>query len=176
MNRIHIVGRKNSGKTTLIVELVDCLTRLGLHVGTVKHTHHNHELDTPGKDSFRHREAGAHAVGILSPKMNAIFWPQETTDDADSLHDARYDQFQSLMHDCDVVLVEGDTSTSATKVEVWRSENNTIPIIEHDASIEAIVTDDDLPNGVPIFPRRNLSELVKWLVSKLEIQLPVKNQ
>jgi molybdopterin-guanine dinucleotide biosynthesis protein B len=173
MNRIHIVGRKNSGKTTLIVELVDCLTRLGLKVGTIKHTHHNHELDTPGKDSFRHREAGAHAVGILSPKMNAIFWPQEKPDDSDFLRDDRYDRFQSLMHDCDLVLVEGDTSTSAIKVEVWRAENDTVPIFEHDSSIQAIVTDDKLPYDVSIFPRRDLSELVNWLLmSRLENYLP----
>ncbi len=55
--RIHIVGRKNSGKTTLIVELVSHLTNLDYRVGTIKHTHHHHELDTPGKDSFRHCEA-----------------------------------------------------------------------------------------------------------------------
>lgn len=168
MKRIHIVGRKNSGKTTLIVELVDHLTRCGLRVGTIKHTHHHHELDTPGKDSYRHREAGAHAVGILSPGMNAIFWPQET-DDSDCIRDERYDRFQAQMLDCDVVFVEGDTSTSATKVEVWRSENETMPIFEHDSSIAAIVTDGELSAGVPIFQRRCLQDLIQWLAAKLEI-------
>ncbi|MEO2032331.1 MAG: molybdopterin-guanine dinucleotide biosynthesis protein B, partial [Planctomycetaceae bacterium] len=60
--RIHIVGRKNSGKTGLIVELVSFLTDLGYCVGTIKHTHHDHELDTPGKDSYRHCAAGAKVV------------------------------------------------------------------------------------------------------------------
>ena len=59
MRRIHIIGRKNSGKTTLVVELVQQLSAMGKRVATIKHTHHRHELDVPGKDSYRHREAGA---------------------------------------------------------------------------------------------------------------------
>ena len=73
--RIHIVGRRNSGKTTLVCELVAALTKRGYRVATIKHTHHHHELDTPGKDSWHHREAGAAAVGILSPRMTAMFFP-----------------------------------------------------------------------------------------------------
>ena len=75
MHRIHIIGRKNSGKTTLVVDLVRHFRAQGYRVGTIKHTHHHHELDTPGKDSFRHRQAGAKAVGIVAPTMSAIFWP-----------------------------------------------------------------------------------------------------
>ena len=75
MKRIHIVGRKNSGKTTLVADLVAHLTANGHRVGTIKHTHHQHELDTPGKDSHRHREAGAAVVGILCPGMTAVFRP-----------------------------------------------------------------------------------------------------
>ena len=71
MKRLHIVGRKNSGKTTLIVDLVRHLTALGHRVGTIKQTHHQHELDTPGNDSHRHRQAGAAAVGIVSPALHA---------------------------------------------------------------------------------------------------------
>ncbi len=164
MNRIHIVGRKNSGKTALIVELVDRLTTQGLRVGTIKNTHHQHELDTPGKDSFRHRQAGAHAVGILSPNMNAVFWPQNKVDSVCS-RDSRYDLFQSLMQDCDLLLVEGGSSSSAPKLEVWRSESETVPISEHDVSIKAMVTDDELSTRIPIFQRSNLSNLVQWVLT-----------
>ena len=76
MKRLHIVGRKNSGKTTLIVDLVQLLTKNGCRVGTIKHTHHHHELDTPGKDSHRHREAGAELVGVVSRSMTAVFRPR----------------------------------------------------------------------------------------------------
>ena len=60
--RIHVVGRRNHGKTTLLVELVEELCRRGLRVGTLKHSSHTHELDTPGKDSHRHRLAGLNAA------------------------------------------------------------------------------------------------------------------
>ncbi len=73
--RLHIIGRKNAGKTTLVVELIERLTGRGLVVGSIKHTHHRHELDVPGKDSYRHREAGAAPVAIVSPGMTAVFRP-----------------------------------------------------------------------------------------------------
>ena len=74
VKRIHIVGRKNHGKTTLVVDLIQAMRKAGCRVGSIKHTHHGHELDTPGKDSHRHRTAGADVVGICSPSLNALFW------------------------------------------------------------------------------------------------------
>ena len=68
MRRLHVLGRKNHGKTTLVAELVAELTRRGWRIGTIKHTHHHHELDTPGKDSWMHRQAGAREV--LVPYWN----------------------------------------------------------------------------------------------------------
>ena len=115
--RIHIVGRKNSGKTTLVCDLVRELTRLGRRVATIKHTHHNHELDTPGKDSHKHRESGAAGVGILSSQMTAAFVPVSRDEDEET----RYARFNIMFNDCDLIVVEGDLSTVATKIEVWRA-------------------------------------------------------
>lgn len=155
MKRIHVIGRKNSGKTTLIVELVSELTRRGYRVGTIKHTHHSHELDTPGKDSHRHREAGSAAVGILTHGMNAIFWPQ-----IDDKAAGKYEQFDAMMNDCDLVLVEGDTQTSAPKIEVFRLENGREPIAASASDIHAIVTDDLLDVGTVIWKRSDLESVV----------------
>lgn len=170
MKRIHIIGRKNSGKTTLVVELVSHLRALGHRVGTIKHTHHQHELDTPGKDSFRHREAGAEAVGILAPTMNAIFWPapQKASCDKVSCDKAadvprQYDQFDSLMADCDIVLVEGDQHTEATKIEVWRKELNEPPLVIGNPSIAMVVTDDPVQVH-SIHSRRDLPALCARLL------------
>jgi len=149
--RVHIVGGKNHGKTTLVVELVELLRAQGLRVGTIKHTHHHHELDTPEKDSYRHRQAGAAAVGILSPSMNVIFWPP--TEPWESTGDRRYDAFAPLLEHCDVVLVEGDTQTAGPKIEVWRASIGTRPLAERDRSIVAIVTDDAPRLPTPIWPR-----------------------
>lgn len=152
VKRVHIIGRKNHGKTTLVVELVKALREMNLAVGTIKHTHHHHEFDTPGKDSFRHREAGAQAVGICSPEMNAVFWPMDRSstrpEDQDDTQESKYAQFDALFADCDIVLVEGDSETRAIKLEVWRSEVSTDPISLHDHSVHAIITDDQVPDDV----------------------------
>ncbi len=78
MKTIHLVGRQNHGKTTLLVELIEELTRRGIRVGTIKHTSHVHELDTPGKDSFRHRQAGADPVAVVSKDLIGVYLPRES--------------------------------------------------------------------------------------------------
>jgi molybdopterin-guanine dinucleotide biosynthesis protein B len=140
LNRVHIVGGKNSGKTTLVVELVARLTEQGYRVGTIKHTHHEHELDTPGKDSHRHRLAGAATVGILSPLLNAVYVvPQQEHDSPE-----RYEELAALFDDCDLVLVEGHLRALAPKLEVWRAVNDRAPLALNEPSIQLIVTDDQL--------------------------------
>ncbi len=161
MPRLHIIGRKNSGKTTLIVELVEQLTIRGLRVGTVKHTHHHHELDTPGKDTYRHRQAGAAAVGILAPAMNAIFWP------APPDHD-RYQQFDALLEDCELVLVEGHSQADGLKIEVWREQpdrppEENRPFASTDTSISAVVSDDQVPAEVDVWPRNDIDAIIQQI-------------
>ncbi len=165
MKRLHIVGRKNSGKTTLIVELVEQLTNRGYRVGTIKHTHHHHELDTPGKDSHRHRQAGSSAVGILSPGMNAIFWPRLSNGDKAS----RYDQFDAMMNECDIVLVEGDSSTKAPKIEVFRAATGNDPIALSDRSIQTVVTDDTIELDSAIWPRNDVATIVRNIELLLDV-------
>ncbi|MDP7277168.1 MAG: molybdopterin-guanine dinucleotide biosynthesis protein B [Planctomycetaceae bacterium] len=157
--RIHIVGRKNSGKTTLIVELVSRLTTLGYRVGTIKHTHHDHEFDTPGKDSFRHGEAGAAVVGIVGPRLTAVF---ESTDGFGPETD-RYEAIETMFDQCDLVLVEGDLQTGSPKIEVWRAAGHSLPLSATHDSIQAVVTDDPCRATVPIFPREDIADLVNWI-------------
>jgi molybdopterin-guanine dinucleotide biosynthesis protein B len=194
VNRFHIVGRKNSGKTTLVVELVSHLSAQGHRVGTVKHTHHHHELDTPGKDSYRHRDAGAAVVGILAPEMSAVFQPHDTMDDVNSgdvvsgdvisgdvisgdrgrdEKAARYEWLAATMTDCDIVIVEGDLHTGAPKLEVWRAANSERPIAASDRSISLVVTDDEAEATeacnaqVPIHPRRDVAGLAEKIMAQL---------
>ncbi len=161
LKRIHIVGQKNSGKTTLIADLVGYLTSRGHRVGTIKHTHHQHELDTPGKDSHRHREAGAAVVGILSPAMSAVFRP---TDPAKPASDARYAEMAPLFSQCEMVLVEGNLQTSGLKIEVWRAAASEQPIATQDASIAAVVTDDRVEVPVPVWQRNDIASLAERLL------------
>lgn len=160
MKRIHIIGGKNSGKTTLVTELVATLTAQGLRVGTVKHTHHHHELDTPGKDSHRHRQAGAAVVGILAPQLNAVFFQSNQEHDAAD----RYERMSPLFDHCDIVLVEGHSRAEAPKVEVWRAANGSPPLAADDGSILAVVTDDPLPLDVPVLSRRDVAALAEKLL------------
>jgi len=164
MNRIHIIGRKNSGKTTLVVELVQRLNAMGIRVGTIKHTHHRHELDVPGKDSFRHREAGAAAVGILSPSMNAVFWPGSSADDSES-REERYVMFSLLFANCEMILVEGDSQTTALRIEVWRNEVTDQPLAKTDPSIHAVISDDPVDVAMNVWPRSDVPMIVEKLLT-----------
>jgi len=159
--RIHIVGRKNSGKTTLVCDLVRELTRQGHKVATIKHTHHNHELDTPGKDSHQHRVSGAAGVGILSGQMTAAFVPVLRHDDDET----RYARFNVMFNDCDLILVEGDLSAAAKKIEVWRSTVSQAPYAAADHTISAVVTDDALDSVPAVWSRGNITELARRVVA-----------
>jgi molybdopterin-guanine dinucleotide biosynthesis protein B len=167
MKRVHIIGGKNHGKTTLVVDLVGEFRSRGMRVGTIKHTHHSHELDMPGKDSHRHREAGAVVTGILSRSMNAIFWENEVPENAGEScmnPDERYHSFASAFVDCDLLIVEGDTQTEALKLEVWRAVNDTPPIADRVGNVLAIITDDPIESSLPILTRANVVAVADFLL------------
>ena len=165
MKRIHIIGRKNHGKTTLVFELVRELQSRGLRVGTIKHTHHHHELDTPGKDSHLHREAGAVVSGVYSRTMTTVFWPPNEPANTDAepseSSDAKYAAFAPMFSSCDIVIVEGDSHTQATKLEVWRKEVSGSPLAASDATIAVVITDDNVDQdmGTPIWPRSDVKAI-----------------
>ncbi len=165
LRRLHIIGRKNSGKTTLVVDLVRHLTTQGYRVGTIKHTHHRHELDVPGKDSFQHRQAGAAAVGILSPGMSAIFCPSDT-----ATGHQRYDLMAPMFADCDLVLVEGDSATAALRVEIWRSACGELPYAASDETIAAVISDDTVAVQTKSLRRNPIEPLATELLQLAGIQ------
>ena len=163
MKRIHIVGKKNHGKTQLLVELIQELTSRGLQVGSIKHTHHHHELDTPGKDSHRHRLAGAAVVGILSRNMNAVFIPTSQA----SAGEERYAALSLSFANCDVVIVEGDSQSAAPKIEVWRAALGTEPLAADDPTILAVITDDAIDLDVILYRRSDVPQLASWILEHI---------
>lgn len=169
--RIHIIGRKNAGKTTLVCELLQQLTARGFKVASVKHTHHHHELDTPGKDSHRHREAGAAAVGILSPQITALFIPADRASQSDA---DRYLAFESAFQGCQLILVEGDQHTAAPKIEVWRAACGQPPLAAADPEITALITDSETPPKVTcrVLPRDPLSATLNFILQLLTLPAP----
>lgn len=131
-----IAGWKNSGKTGLAVRLVTELTRRGYRVSTVKHAHHDFDIDKVGADSFRHREAGAHEVTIVSGTRYAI------------MHELRgapepsFPEILARLAPCDLVLIEGYKREPIPKIEARRLEAaNREPLAPSDPHIVAIASD-----------------------------------
>lgn len=158
MNRIHVVGRKNHGKTTLILDLIAELLRRGLRVGTIKHSGHAHELDTPGKDSFRQRHAGASPAAVVTRNLVAVYMDRRGETDL-------YDRLGPLFAPCDLVLVEGhlDADGDAVKLEVWREAVGGPCLASERSDVTAVVTDDRPDVAVPIWPRSDVAQLVRRL-------------
>lgn len=155
--RIHLVGRQNQGKTTLMLELVEHLSGRGLRVGTVKHSGHDHPVDMPGKDSFRHRQAGGSPAALITTDGIGIFLPRGASP---------YRDLAPLYRRCDLVLVEGDLSAEgAVKVEVFRAgEGHAAPLAVGRADIAAVISDDPLPGGLVRWPRHAPGSLARRLL------------
>jgi len=155
---IHIVGRRNHGKTTLIVELVKRFSSRGIGVGTIKHSSHFHELDTEGKGSYQHRQAGANPAAIITRGLTGIYLPGLSDDEA-------YAKLLPLYNDCDLILVEGDIDRDGVKVEVWRPVSNSVPLASERDDIQAIITDYPIDISIPVWPRSNLDQLADNLLA-----------
>ena len=142
---LGIVGWKNNGKTTLVVRLVTHLTAKGLRVSTVKHAHHSVDLDQPGKDTYRHREAGAYEVMLATAKRFVLIR---------ELRDAPEPGLEALlgrMAPVDLVLVEGFKRGPHPKIEVHRAEIGTSLIAADDPTVRAVASDAPLPGlSIPV--------------------------
>jgi molybdopterin-guanine dinucleotide biosynthesis protein MobB len=139
---ITIVGHSNSGKTTLVEKLIPELKRRGYRIGTIKHTHHGFSMDPKGKDTYRHRAAGADTVlGASSGQIALVKSVAET--DLDSL--------LPYFQDMDIVLAEGFKQEKKPKIEVFRSRIHQIPLFPEDDLLLAVVTDSPYSAKVPVF-------------------------
>lgn len=162
MKLIHIVGRQNNGKTTLIVELIAELTRRGFRVGTLKHSSHSHELDKPGKDSYLHRTAGACPAAIAARDLMAVYLPRQPEENP-------FDRLGPLFEHVDLILVEGYHSGPGKKVEVWRKSVGTEPLFTGQDDIDAVITDDVVSTILPVWPRNNIAAIADNIVKELSV-------
>jgi molybdopterin-guanine dinucleotide biosynthesis protein B len=136
MRVFGIVGRRNSGKTHLMMRLVRLATRRGLRTSTVKHAHHAFDVDQPGKDSWLHREAGAHEVLVASGARWALLHEQR------GAAEPPLAELMARMSPCDLVLVEGFKREVNPRLEVYRASCGQTPLTLADAGICAVATDD----------------------------------
>jgi molybdopterin-guanine dinucleotide biosynthesis protein MobB len=131
-----IVGRRNSGKTHLVTRLVRLATSRGLRTSTVKHAHHAFDVDQPGKDSWLHREAGAHEVLVASGARWALLHEHRGTAEPPLA------ELLARMSQCDLVLVEGFKQEVNPRLEVYRASCGQAPLTLADDGICAVATDD----------------------------------
>ena len=163
MKRLHIIGNKNNGKTTLMIQLLEHLTSMGLTVGTIKSTSHTHNLDTEGKDSWRHRQAGGLPSSIITPGMAGIFIPPPEDESI-------YDWLAPWYRHCDLVLVEGGRDAAGMKVEVWEESGGLAPIAGQREDVLALITDDHTELSIPCWPRRDLDGMVRRILELMQVE------
>ena len=169
MNVVGFAGYSGSGKTTLVEQLIPVLKKRGLRVSVVKHAHHSFDIDRPGKDTFRHREAGAFEVVVASSNRFALMREFEKPA-AMTVHQ----MIAELYDGVDWVLVEGFKDSDLLKIEVWRAptadyEGKPARYMDDDF-IVAIATDapDRLPQATqrPVLDLGNAEEVADYLISQ----------
>ena len=159
---LGLTGWSGSGKTTLLTALLPGFIARGLSVSTVKHAHHGFDLDQPGKDSWRHRQAGAHEVMISSGKRWAIMHELHGPEPSLSTLIAQ-------LSPVDLVLVEGFKANPHPKIEVHRPALDRPPVWPGRADIVAIASDAALEGaGRPVLPLNDPEIIVDWAMRYLQ--------
>jgi molybdopterin-guanine dinucleotide biosynthesis protein B len=153
-----IAGWSGSGKTTLIEKLLPVLTARGLRVATVKHTHKDFDFDKPGKDSWRHRRAGAREVMIAAPKQWTLV--HQVQDEAET----GLDRLLTRMSASDLVLIEGFKRETIPKLEVHRVALGKSLIAPDDPHIVAIASDAPVVSALPRFDLDDAAGIAAFVV------------
>jgi len=153
---ISIVGKSDSGKTTLIEKLVPELRRRGYRIATVKHDVHGFEVDREGKDSWRHKKAGAHTVVISSPKKVALIRDVESDLNLSEIRD-------KMIRDVDLILSEGYKRDVQSKIEIFRREMHQELLCTKEDNLIAIVSDQTFNVGVPCFDLEDMKGLSSFI-------------
>jgi molybdopterin-guanine dinucleotide biosynthesis protein B len=163
MKVVGFAGYSGSGKTSLIEHLIPALRLHGLRVSVVEHAHHSFDIDQPGKDTWRHRQAGAVEVAAVSSQRLVLMREFETSGDV-KVHQA----LAALQTRVDWVLVEGFKNANLSKLEVWRHAAGKPVCYPDDPFVAGIVTDSPalLPEATarPVLDLNNPESVAKWLV------------
>jgi len=163
MKLFGFAGFSGSGKTTLIEQLIPLFTARGLRVSLIKHAHHAFDVDQPGKDSYRHRQAGAQEVLVSSSRRWAL------------MHELRGEPEPALealvgrMAACDLLLVEGFKRAALPKLEVYRQSLGEGPLHPHDPHIVAVASDTALQAPVPVLDLNRPAAIGEFILAHLAL-------
>jgi molybdopterin-guanine dinucleotide biosynthesis adapter protein len=167
MRRVFgITGWKNSGKTTLTEKLVAAFTRRGLRVSTVKHAHHDFDIDREGADSHRHRLAGATEVAVVSGKRWALMHELRGEDEP------KLEDILARLAPCDIVLVEGYKREDHPKIETRRlAARDAAPLTRVDPQVRAIASDHPVQGEtVPVFRIDDVEAIADFIAGATGLQ------
>ncbi|HTS20847.1 MAG TPA: molybdopterin-guanine dinucleotide biosynthesis protein B [Casimicrobiaceae bacterium] len=164
MRVFGFAGWSGSGKTTLIEQLIPRFVAHGLVVSLVKHAHMAFDLDHPGKDSFRHREAGCREVLVTSAARWAL---QHELRGAPEL---TLEQALQRLAPCDLALVEGFKAAAIAKLEVYRASVGKPLLHPHDPNIVAVATDGRLATALPVLPLGDPDKVATFMLRHLGLR------
>ena len=162
MKTIGFIGYSNTGKTTLIEKLIPLFNARGLRVAAIKHAHHGFDMDRPGKDSYRYREAGARQVLIATGERWALL--------SETPRPATLDELLAVLAPCDLVLVEGFRSEGMfPRVEVRRANNTEAPLFPHDPNVIALAADHPIETTLPVLDLNDAAKIGEFIASRLQL-------
>ena len=153
---VSIVGKSSSGKTTLLEKLITELVRRGWRVATIKHNIHGFQIDHEGKDSYRHKKAGARITVLSSPVQLALV--------RDVDHDYSFAEIRDeFIRDVDIILAEGFKVNDYPKIEVNRSELKRDLINKKEDGLIAVASDTEIDAGVPCFDINDVKSIADYI-------------
>ncbi len=160
---VAVVGLSESGKTTLLTALIPEIGRYGLRVGTIKHHPHDVEMDAPGKDTWRHRRAGASGTVLSTPSAIGLIRSAD--------HDHTPEELAGFLADMDIVLAEGYKGAEVPKIEVHRPDLSARPLCLNDPYLLALVTPEAIPaSSIPRFDPGDTAGLAGFLVFHFKLR------
>ena len=164
MKTIGIAGYSGSGKTTLIEKVIPRLVLEGFRVSLIKHAHHEFDLDQPGKDSHRHRMAGATEVLVSSSQRWALMHELRGVTEPTLEEQLRH------FAPCDVVIVEGWKHHAMPKIEVHRKLSEKPLLFPNDASVVAVASDESLATALPQFDLDDAEAVAQFIIKFLGLR------
>ena len=164
MKIFGFAGWSGSGKTTLIEQVIPRFVRAGLKVSLIKHAHHRFDVDHPGKDSYRIREAGCSEVLVTSGQRWALM--HEVRDEPETTLDEQI----ARMSPCDLLLIEGYKYYPLPKLEIYRAANGKPILYPEDKHIVALATDTQLQCGLPQFGLEDYDGIAAFVLATVELK------
>ena len=161
MKIFGFAGWSGSGKTTLIEQLIPRFVKHGLRVSLMKHAHHTFDVDHPGKDSYRHRHAGAAEVMVTSSRRWVLMHELR------GAHEPSFEEQVKRISPCDLLLVEGFKHAPIPKLEVWRAVTGEPLLHPNDPHIVAVASDTKVETKLPLFDLGDFDGIVQFMLGKV---------